>query len=66
MHFGYKPKSKALYEIINDREESDDEADAKALMRVVEVAQSGVDGVASGVKKGIKAVFGYKQHTLID
>jgi len=66
MPFGYKPKTKPAYEIINDREERDDEADAKANMQVVEVTQPGVDSDARWVKKGGKAVFGYKQHTLVD
>jgi IS5 family transposase len=34
-------------------------------MRVIEVAQLGVDGEARWVKKGGKAVFGYKQHSLV-
>jgi IS5 family transposase len=35
-------------------------------MRVIEVGQLGVDGEARWVKKGGKAVFGYKQHSLFD
>jgi len=65
-HSPRKPKTKPAYEVINDREERDDEADAQAHMQVVEVAQPGVDGDARWVKKGGKAVFGYKQHTLVD
>jgi len=32
--------------VVNDREERDDEADAQAAMRVIEVVQPGVDAQA--------------------
>jgi IS5 family transposase len=61
-----KPKTKPSYEVVNDREEQDDEPSAKVAMQVVELAQPGVDTEARWVKKGSKSVFGYKQHTLVD
>lgn len=65
-HSPRKPKTKPPYEVINDREERDDESDAQAAMRVIEVVQPGVDAEARWVKKGGKSIFGYKQHTLVD
>jgi len=67
-----KPKTKPTYEVINDREERDDESDAQAEMRVVEVVQPGVDHEARWTKKAGKSLFGYlcplgyKQHTLVN
>ena len=52
--------------MVADREDRDDEEEAKAAMRVIEVAQPGVDAEARWVKKGGQSVFGYKQHTLVD
>lgn len=54
------------YEVVNDREERDAEADAQAEMKVIEALQAGVDTEARWAKKGGKAVFGYKQHTVVD
>ena len=51
--------------MVADREDRDDEEEAKAAMRVIEVIQPGVDTEARWVKKGDKSVFGYKQHTLV-
>jgi transposase, IS5 family len=65
-HSPRKPKAKPTYEIVSDREERDDEADAQADMRVVEIAQPGVDSEARWLKKAGKSVFGYKQHTVVD
>ncbi len=65
-HSPRKPKTKPSYEVVNDREERDDESSAQAAMRVIEIEQSGVDTDARWVKKGGKSVFGYKQHTLVD
>ena len=65
-HSPRKPKTKPTYEIVTDREERDDEADAQANLRVIEVAQPGVDGEARWLKKAGKSVFGYKQHTVVD
>ncbi|WP_295623891.1 transposase [uncultured Nitrosomonas sp.] len=65
-HSPRKPKTRPLYEMVADRENRDDEAEAKAAMRVIEVAQPGVDAEARWVKKNGKSVFGYKQHTLVD
>jgi hypothetical protein len=56
-HSPRKPKTKPTYEIVNDREERDD--DAQADMQVVEVTQPGVDGEARWTKKAGKSVFGY-------
>jgi len=64
-HSPPKPKTKPSHEVINDREEQDDEPSAKAAMQVVEVTQPGVDTEAHWVKKGGKSVFGYKQHTIL-
>lgn len=61
-----KPKTKPAYEVVKDREERDDEADAQAEMKVIEASQAGVDTEARWTKKGGKAVFGYKQHTVVD
>ncbi len=65
-HSPRKPKTRPTYEVVNDREERDDESDAQAHMQVVEVNQPGVDTDARWVKKAGKSVFGYKQHTLVD
>ncbi|TXI25438.1 MAG: IS5 family transposase [Nitrosomonas sp.] len=65
-HSPRKPKTKPPYEVINDCEERDDESDAQAAMRVIEVVQPGVDAEARWIKKGGKSVFGYKQHILVD
>jgi len=48
--------------VVSDREDRDDESDAQAAMRIIEVTQSGVDTKARWVKKNGKPVFGYKQH----
>ena len=61
-----KPKTKPSYEVVSDREDRDDESDAQAAMRVIEVTQAGVDTEARWVKKNGKSVYGYKQHTLVD
>ena len=61
-----KPKTKPAYEVVNDREERDDEEDAKMAMCVIEVVQPGVDSEARWVRKDGKSVFGYKQHTMVD
>ena len=61
-----KPKTKPAYEVVSDREERDDETDAKETMRVIEITQPGVDTEARWVKKGGNSVFGYKQHTVVD
>lgn len=61
-----KPKTKPSYEVVNDREDRDDEGDAQAAMRVIEVVQAGVDVEARWVNKGGKSIFGYKQHTVVD
>ena len=65
-HSPRKPKTKPPYEVVNDREERDDESSAQATMRVIEVNQPGVDTDARWVRKGGKSMFGYKQHTLVD
>ena len=65
-HSPRKPKTKPTYEIVNDQDERDDEPDAQAQMKVIEVMQPGVDSEARWTKKGGKALFGYKQHTLVD
>lgn len=61
-----KPGTKPAYEVVGDREERDDESDAQAAMRIIEVTQPGVDSEARWVKKGGQSVFGYKQHTMVD
>jgi len=61
-----KPKTRPAYEVVSDREERDDEADARTAMQVIEVTQPGVDSEARWVRKGGKPVFGYKQHTVVD
>lgn len=65
-HSPRKPKTKPAYEVVNDREDRDDETDAQASMKVIEISQPGVDTEARWVKKGGKFTFGYKQHTLVD
>jgi IS5 family transposase len=61
-----KPRTKPAYEVVSDREERDDEADARTAMQVIEVIQPGVDTEARWVRKGGQPVFGYKQHTVVD
>ena len=61
-----KPKTRPAYEVVCDREERDDEADAQSAMRVIEVTHPGVDSEARWVRKGSKSIFGYKQHTVVD
>ena len=61
-----KPRTKPAYEVVNDREERDDEADAQIAIQVIEVVQPGVDTEARWVRKGGQPVFGYKQHTVVD
>ena len=51
-HSPRKPKTKPTYEIVSDREERDDEANAQANLRVIEVTQLGVDGEALGEESG--------------
>lgn len=65
-HSPRKPKTKLTYEIVSDREERNDEPDAKSDLRVIEVAQPGVDGDARWLNKAGRAVFGYKQQTVVD
>jgi IS5 family transposase len=65
-HSPRKPKTQPSYEVVNDREERDDESEAQANMRVIETVQPGVDTEARWIRKGGKSVFGYKQHTLVD
>jgi len=61
-----KPKTRPAYEVVSDREERDDEADAQSAMRIIEVTQPGVDSEARWVKKSGQSVFGYKQHTVVN
>lgn len=61
-----KPAYEVVYEVVSDREERDDEADARTAMQVIEVTQPGVDSEARWVRKNGKPVLGYKQHTLVD
>ena len=49
-----KPKTKPAYEVVSDREDRDDEADAQSAMRVIEVTHPGVDNEARWVRKGGK------------
>ncbi len=42
-HSPRAPQTKPLYEVVTDRECRDDEEEAKAAMRVIEVIQPGVD-----------------------
>jgi len=65
-HSPRKPKTKPSYEVVNDREERNDESSAQEAMKVIEVEQPGVDTDARWVKKSGKSVYGYKQHTLVD
>lgn len=65
-HSPRKPKSKPTYEVVTDREERNDEAEAQGEMQVLAVTQPGVDSEARWLKKAGKSVFGYKQHTLVD
>ena len=51
-----KPKTKPAYEVVSDREEGDDEADAQAAMRIIEVTQPGMDSEARWVRKGGQSV----------
>ncbi len=60
-----KPKTRPAYEVVDDREGRNDEADAQKAMQVIEVTQPGVDSEARWVRKGGKSVFGYKQHTMV-
>jgi len=61
-----KLKTRPAYEVVNDREERDGEADAQSAMRVIEVTQPGVNSEARWVRKSSQSVFGYKQHTVVD
>ncbi len=65
-HSPRKPRTRPTYEVVNDREDRNDETDAQENMKFVEVSQPGVDADARWVKKGCKSVFGYKQHTVVD
>ncbi|MCC6922244.1 MAG: IS5 family transposase [Nitrosomonas sp.] len=65
-HSPRKPRTNPAYEVVNDREDRDDETDAQENMSVIETTQPGVDTEARWVKKGGKSVFGYKQHTVVD
>lgn len=65
-HSPRKPKTKPAYEVVNDRDDRDDETNAQENMKVVETTQPGVDTEARWVKKGGKSVFGYKQHAAVD
>ena len=65
-HSPRRPKSRPTYEVVNDREEREDESEAQTDMRIAEVTQPGVDTEARWVKKGGQSMFGYKQHTLVD
>lgn len=55
-HSPRKPKTRPSYEVAADREDRDDEKEAKAVMRVTEVVQPGVDAEARWVKKGYVVV----------
>jgi transposase, IS5 family len=61
-----KPRSKPTYEVSPDRSDIDDEPDACQAMEVVKVVESGVDTEARYTVKQGKAVFGYKQNTLVN
>jgi len=63
---GRKPKGKPTYEVSQDREERDDEPDAKQAMTVLTIAEAGVDTEARWTKKGGQYLFGYKQHTVVN
>ena len=62
----HKPKKRPTYEVVLDREERDDEAEAKTDMEVVIVTEPQVDAEARWTKKGGHYHFGYKQHTLVN
>ena len=63
-HSPRKPKTRAAYEVVSDREERDDETDAQTSMRVIAVTQPGVDIEARWVSIRGQSVFCYKQHTI--
>jgi len=51
-HSPRKPKTKPSYEVVNDRDERDNETDAQANMRVIETTQPGVDTEERWVRSG--------------
>jgi IS5 family transposase len=61
-----KPRSKPTYEVSPDRSDVDDETAASQAMDMVSVEESGVDTEARYTVKQGKAVFGYKQNTLVN
>lgn len=65
-HSPRKPKTKPTYEVVNDREDRDDETHAQENMKVVETTQPGVDTEARWVASRGESMFGYKQHTAVD
>lgn len=44
-------KTRPVYEVVGDQKERDDEPDAQAAMRVIEVIQLSVDSEARWVRK---------------
>ncbi|SFK55097.1 transposase, IS5 family [Nitrosomonas aestuarii] len=66
MHAYHLTVNTGYYEVVNDREEREDESEAQTDMRIAEVTQPGVDTEARWVKKGGQSMFDYKQHTLVD
>lgn len=61
-----KPKGKANYEIVTDREEEEISEQEIAAVKIVRVNSPGVDTEAAWIKKAGKLRYGYKKHVVTD
>lgn len=61
-----KPKGKANYEIVTDREEEAVSEQEQVAVKMVRVNSPGVDTEAAWIKKAGKLRYGYKKHVVTD
>jgi IS5 family transposase len=61
-----KPKGKANYEIVTDREQEEISEQEIAAVKMVRVNSPGVDTEAAWIKKTGKLRYGYKKHVVTD
>lgn len=61
-----RPKGKANYEIVTDREQEEITEQETAAVKMVRVDSPGVDTEAAWIKKAGKLRYGYKKHVVTD
>lgn len=61
-----KPKGKKVYEVVEDRNESEVDESKTTDVKLIEKPRKGIDNEAKWIKKAGKLRYGYKQHTATD